>query len=111
MKKIVMITLGLCCLGLLAPNLASAKGKKGKKEKPTAEQTSSAKAILAKYDADNNGMLDQTESDKLKADYAAGNETDAKVFDVNNDGKLDDTEIAAIEKDGAAKKKKKNKSE
>jgi len=103
-----MVILGLCCLGLLAPNLASAKGKK---DKPTAEQITAAKAILAKYDANTNGMLDTDEVAKLKADYAAGNEPDAAVFDVNNDKTLDDTEIAAIEKAATAKSKHKKKSE
>lgn len=104
-----MVILGLCCLGLLAPNLASAKGKKG--SKPTAEQITAAKAILAKYDANTNGMLDTDEVSKLKADYAAGNESDAAVFDINSDKTLDDTEIAAIEKAATAKSKHKKKSE
>lgn len=96
-----MVILGLCCLGLLAPNLASAKGAKLTKEERTA-----AKAILAKYDANSNGKLDPDEIDKLKADYAAGNEADAKVFDTNNDGKLDDGEVAVIEKAVKPHKKK-----
>lgn len=102
MKKTVMVVLGLCCLGLLAPSLASAKGNK-----PTKEERTAAKAILAKYDADSNGKLDAAEVKKLQADYAAGNETDAKVFDVNSDNKLEHSEIATLEKCLKAKHKKK----
>ena len=106
-----MVILSLCCLGLLAPNLASAKGKKSKGNKPTADQVTAAKAILAKYDANTSGILDADEVAKLKADYAAGKETDASVFDVNNDKSLDDSEIAAIEQAATVKAKKKKKSE
>jgi hypothetical protein len=110
MKKVNMVVLGLCCLGLLAPTLASAKGKK---DKPTAEQITAAKAILKKYDANSNGILDPDEITKLQADYAAGNESDAAVFDVNNDKTLDDSEIATLQKDLSAGKgkHKKNKSD
>ena len=101
-----MVILGLCCLGLLAPSLASAKDKAGK---PTAEQVTAAKAILAKYDANTNGMLDADEIAKLKADFAAGKAADAAVFDINSDKALDDSEIATIQK--AAKSKHKKKSE
>jgi hypothetical protein len=104
MKKIIMIALGLCCLGLLAPTLASAKGKK---TKPTPEQITAAKAILAKYDANTSGILDADEITKLQKDYAAGNEPDAQVFDVNNDKTLDDSEIATLQQALTAKKHKK----
>jgi hypothetical protein len=104
MKKLNMAILGLCCLGLLAPALASAKGKK---TKTTPEQVTAAKSILTKYDANTNGVLDADEITKLQKDYAAGNESDAQVFDVNSDKTLDDTEIAALQQALTAKKHKK----
>ena len=105
MKKIVVVIVGLCCLGLLAPSVASAKGKKG--NKPNPEQVTAAKAIMAKYDANTNGMLDADEIAALQKDYAAGKATDALVFDVNNDKTLDDTEIATLQACLKAKHKKK----
>ena len=105
-----MVILGLCCLGLLAPTLASAKGgKKGKGSKPTAEQVTAAKSILAKYDANTNGVLDSEEIAALQKDFAAGTEADAQAFDVNGDKTLDDTEIAAIQQALQAKSGKKKK--
>ncbi len=98
-----MVIMGICCLSLLAPGLASAKGNK-----PTKEQKSAAKAILAKYDTNSNGKLDDSEIAALKKDYAAGNEADAKVFDVNNGNTLDDSEIATLESCLKAKHKKKS---
>ena len=108
MKKVNIVVLGLCCLGLLAPNLASAKGKKNKS---TAEQTTAAKAVLKKYDANTNGTLDPEEISKLQADYAAGKASEAAVFDINSDKTLDDSEIATLQKDLAAKGKHKKKSD
>ena len=103
-----MVVLGICCVGLLAPNLASAKDKKDKATKPTAEQKTAAKAILKKYDTSGTGKLTADEITTLKKDYAAGNEADAKVFDVNNDNALDDSEIATLESALKAKHKKKS---
>ena len=108
MKKTTIVILGLCCLGLLAPTLASAKEKKNK---PTAEQITAAKAILAKYDANANGALDAAEITKLQTDFAAGNAPDAAVFDVNSDKTLDDNEIATLQQALTAKGKHKKKSQ
>ena len=91
-----MIILGLCCLGLFAPDLASAKDKNKGGNKPTEEQRTAAKALLAKYDANANGILDPDEIATLKKDYAAGKASDAKVFDANNDQALDESEINTI---------------
>ncbi len=103
MKKTIAIIIGLCCLGLIAPSLASAKEKKAKL---TPEQVTAAKALLAKYDANTNGILDPEEIAKLQKDFAAGSAPDAAVFDVNSDKTLDDTEIATLQKALTAKGKK-----
>jgi len=91
-----MIVLGLCCLGLLASDLASAKDKNKGGNKPTEEQRTAAKALLAKYDANTNGILDPDEIVALQKDYAAGKADDAKLFDVNNDKVLDENEITTL---------------
>lgn len=104
MKKTLMVIIGLCCLGLIAPNLASAKEKKAK---ITPEQVTAAKALLAKYDANKNGVLDADEVATLQKDFAAGSAPDAAAFDVNSDKTLDDTEIATLQKALTAKAKKK----
>ena len=104
-----MVILGLCCLGLLAPGLASAKDKKKNGNKPTEEQTAAAKALLVKYDANTNGILDPEEITALQKDYAAGKLDDAKVFDVNNDKVLDDAEITTLRSDALTTKVKRKK--
>lgn len=102
-----MLMVGLCCLGLIAPNLASAKSKKDKGPKVTKEQVTAAKALLTKYDANTNGVLDADEVTKLQADFAAGNAPEAAAFDVNSDKTLDDSEIATLQKALTAKSHKK----
>ena len=93
-----MVLVAVCCLGLLTPALASAKGNKHKGGKVDKQQKAAAAALLSKYDANANGKLDADEITKIQSDYAAGNASDAQVFDTNGDKKLDDSEIALLER-------------
>jgi Ca2+-binding EF-hand superfamily protein len=97
MKKLFIIAMGLCVLGLLAPSIASAKGKKH-----ADSSANSSNAILAQFDTDKDGQLSDTEVAALQKDYAANKTEILKKFDVNNDGKLDDTEVAALKSSLAA---------
>ena len=119
MKSSLVLVIGVCCLALLTPGIASAKGggKKGRKDNSSSSSSGSvAQGIMAKYDANGDGTLDATETAKLKADFAAGNATEAASYDANRNGKLDDSEIGAIKsaaqstattQSGGKKKKKK----
>ncbi len=91
MKKLLIIAASLCVLGLLAPSVASAKGKKHKDD-----SASASAAILAQYDTDKDGQLSDAETAALQKDYADKKTEILKPFDVNNDGKLDDAEISAL---------------
>ena len=107
MKKVYLVALGLCVLGMAAPVATFAKGKKNK------DVASVPSDIYAKYDINADGKLDDTEKAALRKDFAA-NPTDAlKACDLNSDGKLSDDEINAIPTtkpgDAPAKKGKKNK--
>ena len=53
-------------------------------------------SLLAKYDKNQNGVVDADEKDAVRKDYAASPDGALKKFDKNADGKLDDEEIAAI---------------
>jgi hypothetical protein len=105
MKKIVAITLGLCLLGLLSPSVTFAgKAKKAGKKAATA-----ATNPLAKFDANNNGLLEDEEVTALEKDYADNKTEELKKYDTNNDGKIDSTEAAAAKTDFAAGAKKHHK--
>jgi Ca2+-binding EF-hand superfamily protein len=52
--------------------------------------------FFAKYDTNQNGVIDAAEQAAIRKDYAANPAGPLKKFDLNNDGKLDDGEIAAI---------------
>ena len=80
--------------------IAFAKGKK--------DQRTSGTYGVAKFDVNENGVLDPDEIAALREAFAAG-DTALQPLDVNNDGKLDDAEIAAIKLPPAEKKKKKKK--
>ncbi|MFA6959762.1 MAG: hypothetical protein WC205_03310 [Opitutaceae bacterium] len=81
-----------------------------------ADETKDAKkvppGILKKYDANNDGVLDEKEKAVMEADKAAKKAaTEAKrlaKYDANKDGKLDEAELAAekADKKAAADKKK-----
>lgn len=97
MKKTLIITLSLCVLGLLDPGLAEAKGgKKGKHATSESSPAANSAAILAQFDTDKDGQLNDGEVDALKKDYAANKTEILKSFDTNNDGKLDDAEVDAL---------------
>ncbi len=77
-----------------APEDAAAKAK--------AAHDEILKQALAKYDANGNGRLDESELAKMKADAAA---RDAKYkqalakYDANHNGKLDPEELAKMKED------------
>jgi Ca2+-binding EF-hand superfamily protein len=54
-------------------------------------------AFFAKYDKNNNCIIDAGEMDAIRKDYAAKPDGDLKKFDKDKDGKLNDEEIAAIQ--------------
>ena len=94
MKKTLIVTLSLCVLGLVVANPAYA-GKHKKKDKADAPASSSS-AILAQFDTDKDGKLNDSETDALKKDFEANKTEILKQYDANSDGKLDDTEIATL---------------
>ena len=95
MKKVYLLALGVCLLGLAVPSAEAAKAKKNK----------GGTDVFAKYDKNGNGVLDSDEKDAVKAAFSS--DADLKKFDLNGDGKLDDAELGAMKPEG--KKKKKNK--
>lgn len=95
MKKTLIITLSLCVLGLLVASPAyAAKGKK--KAKADNAPATSSSAILAQFDTDKDGMLNDSETDALKKDFETNKTEILKQYDANSDGSLDDTEIATL---------------
>lgn len=101
MKRLLIIALGLCLLGMVAPDSSqAAKGNKPKREKRQQD-------IFGKYDVNKNGVLEADEIAALKKDFDTGASADLKKLDLNSNGKLDDNEVAAI-KPEAKKKRKKN---
>ena len=86
--------------------VAKAEDSKNTKEKKVPP------AILKKYDANKDGVLDETEKAALEADVAKSKAAaEAKrlaKYDANKDGKLDESELATekAEKKAAADKKK-----
>jgi hypothetical protein len=99
MKTIQSLLLVLAVLSS-APPMAFAKGKKD-------DRTTGTYGV-AKFDVNENGVLDPDEIEALRTAFAAG-DTALKPLDLNNDGKLDDSEIAAIKLPSQPKKKKKKK--
>lgn len=99
MKNITPLLL-LIALGI-SVQTASAKGKK--------DTSTSGTYGCAKFDANENGVLDPDEVAALRKAFADG-EVALKPLDLNNDGKLDDSEIALIKlpKTNDRKKKKKD---
>jgi len=105
MKTPYLLLSSLSLLALAVPSTALA-GKKNKNK----ESANPAAAVMAKYDKNGNGTLEDTEKEAIRA--ALAKDPDLKQFDKNNDGKLDDAELDAIVKGAAeapAKKKKKKK--
>ena len=94
MKKVYLLALGVCLLGLAVPSAEAAKAKKNK----------GGTDVFAKYDKNGNGVLDADE--KEAAVKAFSTDADLKKFDLNGDGKLDDAEVASIRPEAKKKKKK-----
>lgn len=93
MQQFKILGLCICVMAGLAPATAHAAKGDGPKAR-----------FFAKYDANKNGVIDGTEKDAVRKDYAADKEGDLKRFDTNQDGQLSDEELAAI-KPPAGKKK------
>lgn len=85
--------------------LSSISASAKKKE----DSTTTATYGCARFDVNENGVLDPTEIEALRKAFSEG-DTALKPLDINNDGKLDDSEVALIKlpKQGKDKKKKKN---
>jgi hypothetical protein len=109
MKNPVIHTLrgALCALvAVCSITVSKAEDKKDTKDKPVSEQ------VLKKYDADKNGVLDDSEKAVWEADKAKKKAAEMakrlEKWDANKDGKLDDSEVAAekaFKKEQAEKKK------
>ena len=85
---------------LLSSQTTHAKGKK--------VERSSGTYGCAKFDVNENGILEPDERKALVEAFAGG-DTALKALDVNNDSRLDDNELAAIKLPAPAAKKKKKK--
>ena len=104
MKRSLIIA-SIAVLVLAAPS-ASYAGKKNKNPAPTTNP------VMAKYDKNSNGTLEDTEKEAIRA--ALATDPALKPFDKNSDGKLDDAELADLAKAPAtteAPKKKKKKAQ
>jgi hypothetical protein len=109
MKNPVIHTLrgALCALvAVCSITVSKAEDKKDTKDKPVSEQ------VLKKYDADKNGVLDDSEKAVWEADKAKKKAAEMakrlEKWDTNKDGKLDESELAAekaFKKEQAEKKK------
>jgi len=86
---------------LLSGQASLAKGKK--------EERSSGTYGCAKFDVNQNGILDPEERKALLESFAQG-DTALKALDVNNDGRLDDNELAGIKLPAPPKEKRTKKS-
>ncbi len=93
------LTLALLALFMAHPS-AHAKGKK--------DARSSGTYGCAKFDVNENGVLDPAEKKALLKAFAEG-DTALKALDINNDGQLDEGELAKIQLPAPEKKKKKGK--
>ena len=85
----------ILALGMLAGS-ALAKGKK--------DEGSTSTYGCAKFDTNQNGVLDPEEADALRKAFSEG-DTALKPLDLPNDGKLDDSELARIKLPKPAKEK------
>ncbi len=102
MRQTVRLLFSLSLATLCLSSISShAKGKKD-------DRTAGTTYGCAKFDANENGVLDPDEITELRKAFEAG-DTALKPLDVNNDGKLDDSEIAAIKLPQPAREKKKKK--
>lgn len=103
MKKLLVLTLGLCLLGLVSTNAEEKKNleNKDKQEIPA--------KVLEKFDKNKDGKLDAEEKAAMKKENEEHRKEMLKKFDKNGDGKLDETERAAAKEAGEKHHKKENK--
>ncbi|GIK99805.1 MAG: hypothetical protein BroJett029_40140 [Alphaproteobacteria bacterium] len=91
--------LACCALALAVTGHAEEKAK---------EPKAPSKAMLKKYDADNDGKLSDAEKAKAKADEKAKRDEkrqqDLKEYDANADGKINKDEREKMKADKAAER-------
>jgi hypothetical protein len=101
MKKLLLCILSLALVASFPTSAFAAKGKgkgnKGEKANPA--------AVLKRFDANSNGVIDEPEAAKMQKAFDKGNPALRKL-DRDKDGKLSSGEIFALQK---AKKKGKKK--
>lgn len=95
MKKSHLLIALLSLAAASAPSLALAK----KNAAGDAPASTAPNAVMAKYDKNGNGVLDDTEKEAVQA--ALEKDPDLKAYDKNGDGKLDESELAALAKPAA----------
>ncbi len=100
MKKVWILAVSACVLGLAIPSVQAAKSAKRSKKNQTTD-------VFSKYDTNKNGVLDDSEKEAIKK--AVETDWSLKAYDTNGDGKLSDDEIAAIKPQAAKGKKGKRK--
>lgn len=104
MKKLWIIAVSLGLFGV-----ATSANAYPDKEDATAQKGRKQPDIFKKYDKNANGVLDDSEKEALRKDFASHGKGPLKRLDRNKDGKLDDTELAALKPTAKAKKKNKEK--
>ncbi len=96
MKKLPILTLVLCALGLALPTSAlAAKGAKKAGKGDKTERREKAK-IIREYDKNSDGKIDGDEKDALRKAFETDKSATMKSLDSNSNGKLDDSEIDAL---------------
>jgi hypothetical protein len=90
MKNSLLLSAGVCLLGLAVSSTAFAQKSQGPKAK-----------LMAKYDLNHNGVIDGDEIAAVRKDFAAEPAGDLKRFDTDKNGKLSDAEIAEMKPPGA----------
>jgi hypothetical protein len=96
-----LIVPGLLALAFATTNVSAQESDMKKPKAPS-------KAALKKYDANGDGMLDEAETAKMKADDKAKRDAqkaeDFAKYDADKDGKLSKEETAAMKADKDAAK-------
>ena len=96
MSRINWIVMAMLAVALGTSGASAAE--KAKKDKPAQKSPTKVPSdVYAKYDTNNNGVLDPAEKEAISKDFAA-NPTDAllRIYDKNSDGKLTADEVMGI---------------
>ena len=103
MKRIWLLILGICVIGLAVPSTALAgKGDKRAERKSAKQANQPTRLNIARFDRNGNGVLDPDEKDAVRKLFAT-----LAAFDTNKDGKLDENELAAVQPTKPLAKRKK----